>query len=103
MVYVFVDHFVDLAPKLLSDFGFAWFHQLPHHTHDILTALGSCIGDIEVMEREREKERERLEAERRMQSEEGEWNEVTLPPIVVNEAKIILHKILLYYVKKCFS
>lgn len=51
MVDVFVYDFVDLAAQFVGDFCFAGFHELAHHTHDVLAALGSCVGDVEIVER----------------------------------------------------
>jgi hypothetical protein len=52
LVDVLVDDLVDLAAQLLCDLGLARLHQLAHHAHNILSALWSCIRDVQIVQRD---------------------------------------------------
>ena len=49
VVNVFIDDLVYLSSQFIGDFRFLRLHELPHHGHDVLSALRSRIGDIQVV------------------------------------------------------
>jgi hypothetical protein len=49
LVDVPVDDLVDLGPQLVGDLGPATLDKLAHDRHDILPALGSRVGHVEVV------------------------------------------------------
>ncbi|KAI6757673.1 hypothetical protein HG531_003498 [Fusarium graminearum] len=51
LVDVLADHFVDLATQLVRNLRHLGLHQLAHHTHNVLAALGTRIGHIQVVQR----------------------------------------------------
>lgn len=50
LVDIFAHNLVNLRSQLFRNFGLPRFHQLSHHTHDVLSALWSCICSVQVME-----------------------------------------------------
>ena len=50
VVNVFVDHLVDLSAQFVGNLSFLGLHELPHHGHDVLPALGPRIGHVQVVE-----------------------------------------------------
>ena len=49
LVDVPVNHLVDFPSQLLSDFCLFGLHYLPHQTHEIVAALGPCVGHVQVV------------------------------------------------------
>ena len=50
VINVFIDHLVDLSSQFVRYFSFLRLHELPHHGHDVLPALGPRIGHVQVVE-----------------------------------------------------
>ena len=50
VVNVFIDDLVYLSSQFIGDFRFLRLHELPHHGHDVLPALGPRIGHVQVVE-----------------------------------------------------
>jgi hypothetical protein len=46
-----VDDLVDLAAELVRDLRLLGLHELAHHRHEVLPALGPSVGLVEVVER----------------------------------------------------
>lgn len=51
LVNVLVDDLVDLGAELVGDFRLARLHQLAHHAHDVLPALGPRVGHVQIVQR----------------------------------------------------
>lgn len=51
LVNVLFDDLVDLGAQLVGDLGLLGLHELAHHGHDVLAALGARVGHVEVVQR----------------------------------------------------
>lgn len=45
-----IDYLIYLRSQLLSHFGFLGFHDLAHKAHEVVSALGTSVGHVEIVQ-----------------------------------------------------
>merc|ERR1719508_119355 len=49
IIYIFINHFVNLPSQLVSNLRLLRLHHLSYHGHDVLPTLGPRIGTVQIM------------------------------------------------------